>query len=234
MDCDIADPMDPRINAIMEAIYAAFTTVFMVAEIADIESKAVVDEAIQLARILATNLPQNPEAKGLLALMLLVESRRAARHTTRGEFVPLDQQDMTLWNQSWIQEGNRLLVDAHHAKQIGRYQLEAAIQSVHCDRLRTGETKWVEIHELYQVLVMIHPSPGARVAKAFAKGNGFNPQAGLDELLQIPLNSVETYQPYWVTYAELLSRLGRSEQAIAAKKRALQLTTDLSVLSYLS
>jgi predicted RNA polymerase sigma factor len=125
-------------------------------------------EAIALGRTLTQLMPHEPESHGLLALMLHCEARREARYTAEGRFVPLDQEDTALWSQSVIDEAETHLRSAAAFKRMGRYQLEAAIQSIHANRARTGWIDWKEIALLYEGLVRIAPAIGSLIGRAVA------------------------------------------------------------------
>jgi RNA polymerase sigma-70 factor (ECF subfamily) len=177
--------------------------------------------------------PNEPEAHGLLALMLHCESRRAARYDSNGEFVPLDRQDTTLWSRPMIDEAENHLRSAAAFKRMGRYQLEAAIQSIHADRAASGIINWPEIALLYEGLVQIAPRIGSLVGRAVAIAQTGNPAAGLAALAEIPSNRVATYQPYWAARGHLLKLLHRRGEAQEAFTRAASLTDDPALREYL-
>jgi RNA polymerase sigma-70 factor (ECF subfamily) len=178
-------------------------------------------------------MPREPEAYGLLALMLHCEARRKARYTSDGRFVPLDQQDTTLWSQSMIEEAEKNLRSAAVFERMGRYQLEAAIQSVHASRAKTGRIDWKQIALLYEGLVRIAPRIGSLVGRAVAIAQAGNPSAGFAGLEQIPADQTADYQPYWAARAHLLCLLNRNDEAVAAFKRAAILTDDPALRDYL-
>jgi len=194
---------------------------------------ALATEAISLGRMLLQLMPLEPEAHGLLALTLHCEARRGARYTSTGKFVPLDQQDTTLWSQSMIDEAERYLHSAAAFKQIGRYQLEAAVQSIHANRRRTGRIDWREISLLYEGLVRIAPGIGSFVGRAVAIAQAGEPAAGFAALEQIPANRTASYQPYWAARAHLLRMLNRNDEAVEAFNRAASLTDDPALREYL-
>ncbi len=231
-DCEPGDESEARIDAVLEAIYTAFNACFLTDDRADLEDRAVVQDAIQLARIVVRQRPDHAESRGLLALMLFVESRRQARHAA-GRFVPLDEQDVSLWDESLIAEADGLLRAAARERRVGGYLLEAAIQSVHADRRRTGITEWGAIHQLYRALLALHPGLGVRVAAAVAAANATSPANGLAELETLSPEQVARYQPYWVARAHLLKRLGRGEEAESAARIAEALTNDPALRDHL-
>jgi predicted RNA polymerase sigma factor len=178
-------------------------------------------------------MPREPEAHGLLALMLHCEARRGARYTSDGEFVPLDQQDTALWSQSMIDEAEEHLRSAAAFKLMGRYQLEAAIQSVHASRVKTGRINWKEIALLYEGLARIAPGIGSLVGRAVAIAQTGEPTAGFAALQQIPSDGTANYQPYWAARGHLLRLLNRNDEAVEAFNRAASLTDDPALREYL-
>ena len=222
-----------RLPAVLEAVYGAYAIDWQLSpQGAPIESLSA--EALHLALVLAELLPDEPEVLGLAALVCLSEARRPARRTPGGAFVPLDEQDTAVWDQALIDRGEALLGRAHRAGQPGRYQLEAAIQSAHCDRARTGSTDWVALRTLHRGLLGMAFSLGAAVSLAAVDGEIDGPEAGLRALDAIADPAVQRFQPAWSTRAHLLARAGRSAAAAAAYRRAIELTTDTGVAGYLS
>jgi RNA polymerase sigma-70 factor (ECF subfamily) len=190
-------------------------------------------EALRLTLVLAELLPEDPEVLGLAALVCLSEARRPARRTPAGEFVPLAEQDTAAWDRTLIERGEALLRRAHSAGRPGRYQLEAAIQSAHCDRARTGRVDWAALRTLYRGLLGLGPTLGAAVSQAAVDGEIDGPAAGLRALEAIADPAVQRFQPAWSTRAHLLAREGRHDEAARAYRRAIELTTDAGVADYL-
>jgi predicted RNA polymerase sigma factor len=178
-------------------------------------------------------MPVEPEAHGLLALMLHCEARRAARYTSSGEYVPLDKQDTARWSRPMIDEAEKQLLSAAAFKRLGRYQLEAAIQSVHANRAVSGYIDWAEIVLLYEGLVQIAPGIGSRVGRAVALAQAGNPAAGLAALEEIPDGRIVNYQPYWAARGHLLRLLNQKDEAEKAFTRAASLTDDPALREYL-
>lgn len=178
-------------------------------------------------------MPDAPEARGLLALMLHCEARRQARRAPNGEYVPLSEQDVALWSRPMIDEAERELTAAGQMKAPGRFQLEAAIQSVHAHRVATGRTDWEEVALLYEALVRLAPTLGAFVGRAAALGNARGPAAGLAALDAITPHPAVSYQPYWAVRAHLLAALGRTDEARDAYARAIGLSEDERVREFL-
>lgn len=223
--------LDARLPSVLEAVYGAFAIDWQFPPDGEpIESLSA--EALHLALVLAELLPDDPEVLGLAALMCLSEARRAARRTGDGEFVPLDEQDSRLWDESLIARGEDLLHRAHGAGRPGRYQYEAAIQSAHCARARDGSVDRVALRALYRALVRLAPSLGASVALAVIDAEVDGPQAGLRAL--DAMSATERFQPAWAARAHLLAAAGESEAAAHAYRRAVELTTDAGVVRYLT
>ena len=224
---------EERVSFVLDAIYAAYTTGWYSLMETASTHHALAAEAIALGRTLAQLVPGEPEAYGLLALMLHCEARRRARYTSAGDFVPLDQQNTALWSHSMIDEAERHLHSAAAFKHMGRYQLEAAIQSLHASRAKTGRIDWKEIALLYEGLVRIAPSIGSLVGRAVAIAQTGETAAGLAALEKIPDNRTANYQPYWAARGHLLRFLNQNEEAVEAFNRAASLTDDPALREYL-
>ncbi len=231
----VPDPPEwnERLAFVLDAIYAAYTTGWESLPDTASTHHALAAEAVALGRLLVELMPREPEAHGLLALMLHCQARREARYTGDGAFVPLDQQDTTKWSRDLIHEAEEHLQTAAGFKCIGRFQLEAAIQSVHASRAKTGRTKWREIALLYEGLIQIAPGIGSLVGRAVALAQAGNPAAGLAALDAIPADSVITYQPYWAARGHLLHLLKRNGEARQAWERAAGLTDEPALRKYL-
>jgi len=228
-----AHELPQRLEAVLEAIYGAFGLGHDEAAGADAPGKDLVDEAIWLARVVRERMPDEPEVRGLLALMLFCNARREAATSPYGGYVPLLDQDVALWWADEIREAEGELSEAARSGRIGRFQLEAAIQSVHAERARTGRTDWAAIATFYDSLVALAPTLGARVAQAAAVAEASDPDAGLVMLDALDASLVTTYQPYWAVRAHLLRRLDRGSEAVAAYDRAIGLTQDPAVRRFL-
>jgi RNA polymerase sigma factor (sigma-70 family) len=225
--------LEERVSFVLDAIYAAYTTGWESLMETASTHHALAAEAVTLGRMLMHLMPREPEALGLLALMLHCEARREARYTNDRKFVPLDQQDTALWSQSMIEEGEKHLRSAAAFKNMGRYQLEAAIQSVHASRAKTGRIDWKEIALLYEGLVRIAPGIGSLVGRAVAIAQAEQPAAGFAQLEQIPSDRTADYQPYWAARGHLLRLLNRKDEAREAFGRAASLTDDPALREYL-
>jgi RNA polymerase sigma-70 factor, ECF subfamily len=224
---------EERVSFVLDAIYAAYTTGWESLMETASTHHALAAEAITLGRMLTQLMPREPEALGLLALILHCEARRHARYTSDGKFVPLDQQDPALWSQSMIDEAERHLHLAAGFKRMGRYQLEAAIQSVHASRAKTRHIDWTEIALLYEGLVRIAPGIGSLVGRAVAIAQAGEAAAGFAALQQIPVDRIVNYQPYWAARGHLLRLLNRKNEAREAFNRAASLTDDPALREYL-
>ena len=226
-----ARQLPPRLHAVLEAIYAAYGSGWD--DLADPQSRWLPVEAIAIGRTLVELMPDEPEALGLLALMLHCEARREARRDGCGDYVPLSEQDVARWSQPMIAEAERYLARAAEAGRIGPFQLEAAIQSAHAQRAATGTTDWQAISLLYEGLVRMAPTIGALVGRAAAVAEARDAQTALAMLTELPADRVATYQPYWALVAHLLSRLRRSHEAREAYERAIGLCSDDAMRRFL-
>ena len=231
----VPDPPEwnERISFVLDAIYSAYSTGWESLIEVSSTHHALAGDAIAIGRTLAQLMPAEPEAHGLLALMLHCEARRAARYTSNGEYVPLDQQDAARWSQPMINEAEKHLLSAAAFKRMGRYQLEAAIQSVHASRAVSGCINWPEIALLYEGLVQIAPGIGSLVGRAVAVAQAGNPAAGFAALEEIPTSRIVNYQPYWAARGHLLQLLNQKEEAQKAFSRAASLTDDPALREYL-
>lgn len=221
--------MTQRLPAVLEAIYGAYAIDWqLVSGPAVRESLA--PEALYLAATLADLLGDQPEAFGLAALIALSLSRSAAREVD-GRFIPLNEQDTALWDLALIGQGEAWLHTACGFTCPGRFQVEAAIQSVHAARAATETTDWAALHTLYDALVAITPTIGARVSRAATIGRALGPDDGLAALDAVA--GVERFQPAWATRAHLLVEAGRIDEACAAYEKTISLTTEKVVREYL-
>lgn len=228
-----AGDLPERLSHVLDAIYAAFGQAWEDLPGGDEGAIDLTGEAIFLARLLVSLLPDDSEAKGLLALMLYCEARRGARRNADGAFVPLDEQDPSLWSRELIIEAEALLTAASKAGVFGRYQTEAAIQSVHVQRPFFGTTNYAALRQLYALLVRHHPSLGALIGYAGVLLKLDDPDAAFDILNELPAQRVINHQPYWVVRTHVLLALMRNEEARHAADRAIGLTQDVSMRDYL-
>jgi predicted RNA polymerase sigma factor len=222
-----------RLDAVLEAIYAAFGIGWDDMMGADQRGRNLVEEATWLARLLLQLMPNQAEIQGLLALMLYCEARRGARRDAKRRYVPLSEQDPRKWSLPMIEEAERHLAEAFQHGRAGRFQLEAAIQSVHAERAHTGRTEWPAVAGFYEQLLRISPAVGTRTGYAAAVAEANGPEAGLELLDNIEAEAVSGYQPYWAVRAHLLQRLGRTREAEGAYDRAIGLAEDPAVREFL-
>lgn len=223
-----------RLDAVLEAVYAAYAEGWTDAEGADPQRRNLADEAIWLGRLVAALLPGEPEALGLLALMLHAHARRAARRDREGEYVPIAAQDVTRWDTAMIDEAEALLHRANAFGAPGRYQLEAALQSAHSVRRTGAAVPWAAIVGLYDALYALTGSPVTALNRAVALAEIEGPVAALRALDALAGDvRLASYQPYWAARAELLARAGVRPQARDAYERAIGLERDPAVRRFL-
>lgn len=222
-----------RLDSVLEAIYAAYAKGWT--EIGDTAAERLADEAIWLGRLVVSLLPDEAEAKGMLALMLYAEARREARRDADGAYVPLEAQDVGLWDEPQILAAEALLRGANRtAGPTGRYQIEAAIQSAHIARRVSGRANWDAVVALYDVLLSLTHSPVALLNRAAALAETEGPEAALASLDAIAGDQrMDNYQPYWAARGHLAARAGRKTEAHEALTLAIGLSTDDAVRHYL-
>ena len=223
-----------RVEAVLDAIYAAFAEGWSDPVGADVARRDLTEEALFLARLVTELLPGEAEALGLLALMLHAEARRRARRNANGEFVPLAEQDVALWDAQMIGDAETLLRSASALGVIGRYQLEAALQSAHIHRRRTGESNWAAIVELYDALFALGSSPVVAINRALALAEVKGAAAALAAMPDADSDArLAEYQPYWAARAGLLAKTGAHEEARDAYDIAIGLERDPAVRRFL-
>ena len=228
------DELPGRTAAVLDAVYAAFAEGWNDARGTDVARRDLADEALYLGRLVMGLLPEDPEALGLLALMLHAEARRTARRTAAGDYVPLAEQDPATWNAAMIDRAEALLRRASTLGAIGRYQLEAALQSAHVAGRRTGRADWPAIVVLYDALLALTASPVVAINRALAIAETIGPPAALREIAALSGDArLLQYQPYWVARAELLARTGAAAEAAAAYDVAIGLERDPAVRRFL-
>ena len=228
------DEFRERLDAVLDAIYAAFAEGWMDAAGTDVARRDLAEEAIYLGKVVTELLPNEPEALGLLALMLHAEARRPARRNAAGEYVPLAEQNPEVWNAQMIDEAEVLLRRASALGAIGRYQLEGASQSAHVARRRTGRADWAAVVRLYDALLAISPSPVVAVNRALALAESEGACAALAAMDHAAADPrLAEYQPYWAARAELLARTGARDEARHAYDVAIGLERDSSVRRFL-
>jgi RNA polymerase sigma-70 factor (ECF subfamily) len=223
-----------RLEAVLSAIYAGYTEGWADAAGMDGCRRDLSEETIFLAGMVAELLPQEPEALGLFALLLYAEGRRRARRDDAGAYVPFERQDLARWDWTMIAEAEGLLLRASAAGRIGRYQLEAALQSAHVLRRQTGTNNWADVVRLYDGLFALTASPVVAINRALALAEAENAEAGLRAMPDEDGDArLDKYQPYWAARAELLARTGASAEALHAYAIAIGLERDDAIRRFL-
>jgi predicted RNA polymerase sigma factor len=223
-----------RLGAVLDAIYAAFSEGWADTGGTDVARRDLAEEALYLGQLVTQLLPDEPEALGLVALMLHVEARRPARRNASGEYVPLAEQNMEYWNTDMIQVAEALLLRASALGAIGRYQLEGALQSAHVHRRRTGQSNWAAVVQIYDALLELSGSPVVAINRALALAEVDGARVGLESLETLTGDKRLTeYQPFWAARAELLARTGARADARHAYEVAIGLERDPAVRRFL-
>jgi RNA polymerase sigma-70 factor (ECF subfamily) len=228
------EELPTRLENVLDAVYAAFAEGWSDPGGTDAARRDLTGEAIFLARVAAELLPREPEALGLLALMLHAEARRHARRSQDGEYIPLAVQDPALWDWNMIEEAESLLRRASGLGTIGRYQVEGALQSAHVYRRRTGQDNWTDVVRLYDVLFTFTGSPVVALNRALAIAEVHGAAAALARMPDAAADArLAEYQPYWAARADLLARTGAYDEARHAYGIAIGLERDPAVRRFL-
>lgn len=228
------DGLAERLEAVLDAIYATFAEGWVAATATDVARRDLAEEALFLGRMLCELLPEQPEALGLLALMLHAEARRRARRDANGDYVPLAEQDPSLWDARMIDEAEALLRRASAIGAIGRYQLEAALQSAHVHRRHTGVANWAAVVELYDALLALSGSPVVAINRALSLAERDGAASALEALRSVEQDPrIEQYQPYWAARAELLMKAEAYAEAESAYEMAIGLESDPAIRRFL-
>jgi RNA polymerase sigma-70 factor (ECF subfamily) len=224
----------PRLDAVLDAIYASFAQGWTDPGGTDLARRELAGDAIYLGQVMVDLLPEQAEAIGLLALMLHAQARLRARRNERGEYVPLAEQDVLAWDMGMIGTAEALLGRASKLGVLGRFQIEAAIQSAHVHRRRSGEWNWESIVQLYDALMAIAPSPVVGINRALAVAEVDGPEDGLREMRPLSEDPrMAEYQPYWAARAELLAKARQKEEAGQSYEMAIGLESDPAVREFL-
>jgi predicted RNA polymerase sigma factor len=223
-----------RLDTVLDAIYAAFAEGWTDPGGTDFARRNLTEEAFFLSRLIVELLPNEPEPMGLLALMFHAEARRNARRSEDGDYIPLAEQNIEQWNTAMIDEAEALLRHSSSLGIIGRYQLEAALQSAHVARRRFGHANWSHVIELYDALSTLSASPVVAINRALAIAETEGPRAALDSMPKPSCDArLNQYQPFWAARAELLARVGACNKAREAYEIAIGLERDPAVRSFL-
>ena len=221
-----AAQLPDRLHVVLHAIALIFTEGHSASTGDELVRVDLSREAIRLARVLVELMPDEPEAVGLLALLLLTDARRAARVAPDGSMVRLADQDRTLWDGELIAEGHDLVRACLRRNQPGPFQIQAAIAAVHADAASADDTDWSQIIALYDQLAVVQPNEVVAINRAVAVAERHGPAAGLAALDAIDAERVAGYQPFHAARADLLVRAGRHEQAVVAYDEAIALTLN--------
>ncbi|MCK6210337.1 RNA polymerase sigma factor [Georgenia sp. EYE_87] len=212
-----------RLRSVLAVIYLVFNEGYTGSAGAELTRPDLSAEAIRLGRVLLGLMPDEPEARGLLALMLLTESRRPARTAADGALVPLPEQDRSRWDGALVSEGQELVRQCLRRGAPGPYQVQAAIAAVHSDAASAAETDWAQVLALYDQLLVMTPTPVVALNRAVALAEMSGPGPALEVVDGLDLDG---YHLFHVTRADLLGRLGRTDEAVLALERALELTAN--------
>ena len=226
-----AEQMPERLSGVLATLYLIFNEGYLATDSDSLVRTDLSGEAIRLGRVLASMLPREPEVAGLLALMLLTDSRRPARVDADGEAVPLDEQDRELWDAAMIAEGLALSERAAAHGPVGPYTVQSRIAAAHAVAASAEDTDWERIVRLYEWLARLNPSPVVELNRAVAVAMSNGPQSGLDLVERI--EGLDGYPQLHSARGELLRRLGREGEAASAYERAIELSNNLVERRYL-
>ena len=228
------ESLAPRLDAVLSVLYLVFNEGYLATSDEHLVRRDLVADALRLARGLATLLPSEPEPIGLLALMLLHDSRRDARVSDEGDLVLLENQDRTKWNRPQIEEGIRLIERALNMRRPGPYQIQGAIAAVHAEASTAADTDWRQIAILYEQLLRYERTPVIELNRAVAVSFAVGPAQGLSLLEDIErIGALEHYAPFHLAHADMLRRLGRDDEALECCERALPFAPNEQVRRFI-
>jgi len=230
-----SDIFPERLNAVLSVIYLIFNEGYSASSGSQLTRNELSDEAIRLARITAPLLPERAEVTGLLALMLLHDSRRTARQNKKSELITLQYQDRKLWDQSKILEGTTLVKQALQKQQIGPYQLQASISALHAEANSWDNTDWQQINALYELLHRMHPSAVVKINQSIAASYAVSIEAAIVMLEQVKSSDevIKNYQPWYIAMADLLERSGKAKESLPYLKQSIALTDNQAEKKFL-
>jgi RNA polymerase sigma-70 factor (ECF subfamily) len=215
-----------RLHAVLTTVYLIYTEGHTASSGDSLSRVDLCREAIRVGRVLTELMPDEAEAVGLLALMLLTEARRPARTAADGSMIRLADQDRGLWDRMLIAEGHTLVRACLRRNHPGPFQIQAAIAAVHADAPTADDTDWSQIIALYDQLYAIRPNAVVALNRAIAVGELLGPADGLAALEAVDRDLVDAYQPYYATRADLLARAGQDDEALDAYDRAIALSAN--------
>jgi RNA polymerase sigma-70 factor (ECF subfamily) len=228
------ESLAPRLDAVLSVLYLVFNEGYLATSHEHLVRRDLVADALRLARGLTALLPNEPEPIGLLALMLLHDSRRDARVSDEGDLVLLENQDRTKWNRRQIEEGIRLMERALHMRRPGPYQIQGAIAAVHAEASTAADTDWRQIAILYEQLLRYERTPVIELNRAVAVSFAVGPAQGLSLLEDIErTGALEQYAPLHLARADMLCRLGRNDEALEYHERALHFAPNERVRRFI-
>ncbi|MEM9194991.1 MAG: DUF6596 domain-containing protein [Myxococcota bacterium] len=230
---DNEDEFATRLDDILNAIYAAYAVGYNGVGTGDAKASGLATEALWLVSTVCSAVKKSPEAHGLFSLLLFTEARRDARVDDSGELVPLQEQATDRWDAAMLRDAAEALTQAQRNLTLGRFQLEAAIQAVHCARRETGHTDWNELRVLYRGLANVCPTVGVLSGLAAVEAEAIGPAAGLAILDQVDPKLRASYQPWYATRAHLLATLERHHEAAKAYDQAIGLSDDPAARKFL-